>query len=80
VPSSGDPATCRLTLTGLACDGCALAIQKSLQQADGVASATVSYTNRLAIVEYDPSLITPSAMAERIRGIGYGATPTETAP
>lgn len=70
----GSPASCTLTLTGMACDACALTIQSALNALPGVTQAAVDYSNRLATVSYDPSRITPARMIQEVESLTYGAS------
>lgn len=68
-------ATNRFTVTGMHCDGCAKGIASELKRAAGVATATVSFTNKVAVVAYDTNRTTVKALQKVIVEAGYGAKP-----
>ena len=68
-------ATNRFAVTGMHCDGCAKGIASELKRAPGVAAATVSFTNKLAVVAYDTNRTTLKALQQVIVEAGYGAKP-----
>ena len=68
-------ATNRFTITGMHCDGCAKGLQAELAQAPGVASATVTFTNRLAVVAYDTNRTTTAHLVKVEDEAGFKARP-----
>ena len=62
-----------LPISGMSCAACAARIEKVLNRTPGVSLANVNFANHRATVEYDPAVIDPAQVAERIRGAGYGA-------
>lgn len=68
-------ATNRFAVTGMHCDGCAKGIASELKRAPGVAAATVSFTNKLAVVAYDTNRTTLKALQKVIVEAGYGVKP-----
>ena len=68
-------ATNRFAVTGMHCDGCAKGITSELKRAPGVAAATVSFTNKLAVVAFDTNRTTLKALQQVIVEAGYGAKP-----
>lgn len=60
-----------IAVTGMACAGCAANVERRLGQMDGVATASVNFAARTALVEYDPQITSPQAMKEEIRKAGY---------
>ncbi|MNR75429.1 Copper-exporting P-type ATPase A [compost metagenome] len=75
VPPHPSPAA-RLTLgiSGMSCASCAARIEKSLNQLPGVDQATVNFASESASVAYEPSQVTPEAIAKAIVDAGYEAT------
>lgn len=65
----------RFTVTGRHRDGCAKGITSELKRAPGVVTATVSFTNKLAVVAYDTNRTTVKALQKAIVEAGYGAKP-----
>ena len=54
-------------IEGMTCAvGCAKTIEKKLAKMDGVKSATVDFDRRLAMVEYDEDMVTPTSLSETV--------------
>ncbi len=70
-------ATLSIPVTGMSCAACAVRVQRSLERSVGVRAASVNFGSERARVEYDPSASTAAALAEAVRGAGYGVA---TAP
>jgi Cu+-exporting ATPase len=70
-----------LPITGMTCAACAARIEKQLNKLEGV-TATVNYATERASVVFDPALVTPQDVVERVEGIGYHARlpPPEAVP
>ncbi|MTI61823.1 MAG: copper-translocating P-type ATPase [Firmicutes bacterium] len=60
-----------LRLEGMSCASCAQTIEKALNKAKGVHEAQVNFAAEKAYVEYDPSTIDESKLAEVVRSTGY---------
>jgi copper chaperone len=60
------PATTTLHIEGMTCGGCATAVKLVLRKTEGVASSTVSYEDKRAVVRYDPAKTTPAKIADAI--------------
>lgn len=75
VPSHPAPVA-RLTLgiSGMSCAACAGRIEKGLNQLAGVQEAAVNFASERATVTYDPSRLTPEAIARAVVDQGYEAT------
>ncbi len=56
---------------GISCAACVRRIENGLRAMEGVNNATVNFATRKANVAYDPEIIDPAALEERIREIGY---------
>jgi copper chaperone CopZ len=65
----------RLTLgvAYMTCDGCANAVNKSLQGVKGVQSVAVDYRSGTADVEFDSDLVSSAGLIKAIEGVGYHA-------
>jgi Cu+-exporting ATPase len=63
-------------LEGLVCGGCVIAVKNALLTAPGVLDAGVSLERLQASVTYDPAQISPEAIAQAVREIGFGARTT----
>ena len=66
----------------MTCAACQARVQKALERAPGVVDASVNLMMKNASVTYDPSVASPDALVDVIRGTGYGAelaAPDQTA-
>ncbi|SIN79698.1 heavy metal translocating P-type ATPase [Vannielia litorea] len=68
-------ANARLTVSGMTCGKCSARVEAALLATPGVQSATVTRTSGEAITLYDPSKISPEALAAAVTEAGYPATP-----
>lgn len=66
-------ATNRFTITGMHCNGCAQGLTSELKRARGVVLASVSFTNRLAVVAFDTNRTTTAALVKAIEEAGFKA-------
>lgn len=55
----------------MSCASCAVSSESTLQNVEGVLSATVNYGNGSAFVEYIPGITSPAAMQSSLQAIGY---------
>ena len=55
----------------MTCGGCENAVTRSLLQTPGVTRATASHVDSLVDVTFDPSVVSPSAIREKIEALGY---------
>lgn len=62
-----------LVLTGMTCAACATRIEKGLNKMEGVLSANVNLALEKAAVEYNPSIVSPAEMTQKVEKLGYGA-------
>ncbi len=60
-------------VTGMTCAACQARVQRTLEKTEGVAQATVSLMTNSAAVTFDPAVVSPESLLERIRKTGYGA-------
>jgi P-type Cu+ transporter len=65
--------TFTLRVKGMTCASCVASIEKHLNSTSSIVFATVALTTEEATVEYIPSLITESQIAEMIDDIGFEA-------
>ncbi len=63
-----------LDIAGMRCGSCSVGIELALGKKKGVRSAKVSLNERMAVVEYDPAIVTPSEIAKAVNDLGYMAT------
>src|SRR5580700_5141076 len=62
-----------IPVTGMTCAACQSFIQRTLAGESGVQDATVNLMLHNATVVFDPRVISPSGLVEKIRSTGYGA-------
>jgi Cd2+/Zn2+-exporting ATPase len=70
--------TCTLRLGrqgGRACETCALAIEKRVNEIEGVRRATASYIGGVLSVTYDNALLSPDDLARHVRQLGVPLAP-----
>jgi len=60
-----------IKVSGMACAACTAAVERSLLNLDGIASASVSLAAETVTVEYDPEKLRLSDMERAIRDAGY---------
>ena len=74
-PSAADIATEELLLhvRGMWCTSCAWLIEYALKKMPGVVSVEASFASDLVKVKYQPQLVPPVKIPERIRSLGYEA-------
>ncbi len=65
------PTKLSLPITGMHCANCALAVERSLGQAEGVSEAAVSYAAEAADVTFDPARVSPADLVARVKSAGY---------
>ena len=62
-----------IPVTGMHCAACVGRVQGVLEATPGVTKAVVNLMTNSASVAFDPAMVTPDALVERIRSTGYGA-------
>jgi copper chaperone CopZ len=60
-----------LKVLGMACGGCKAAVEKALQNLNGVSSAKVDLASKTAYVEYDSGKLAPADLEKAIEKAGY---------
>ena len=68
-------ATNRFTITGMHCDGCANGLTSELKRTPGVASASVTFSNKLAVVAFDTNRVTTAKLVKVTEEAGFKAEP-----
>lgn len=66
-------AKARLSVLGMTCASCVLAIDRTLRAVPGVAEANVNLAAEQAAVSFDPRQVTPAEMISAIKRVGYDA-------
>ncbi|WP_053217344.1 heavy metal translocating P-type ATPase [Virgibacillus senegalensis] len=64
-----------LDVFGMTCAACSNRIEKVLNKQEGVSQAAVNLTTESATIEYNPVLVNPNTLIEKIRKLGYDAKP-----
>ncbi|GER83198.1 copper-translocating P-type ATPase [Thermogemmatispora aurantia] len=67
-----------LALEGMSCASCARRIERGLQRLPGIKEANVNFATEQATVVYDPALVNPTLMVEKVEQLGYEALPLLT--
>lgn len=82
LPEHGTVQSAVIPVSGMTCDGCAARITQALEELDGVTAAEVSFAKRAASVQFNPAVISESAIASAITKLGYqtGASNTSLPP
>ncbi|RMH69498.1 MAG: heavy-metal-associated domain-containing protein [Gemmatimonadetes bacterium] len=62
-----------LEVNGMSCGGCAMHIQESLVEAEGVVEAKVSFESQQAVITYAPAKVTPRELVTAVEKAGYHA-------
>ena len=71
--SNGQPATAQLKVTGMTCNGCVVAVKRTLANIPGVSDADVDLDGGWAKVTYDPAQSSTEAMTTALGQLGYVA-------
>lgn len=61
---------------GRACESCALALEREVNQLPGVRRATASFVGGVMAVHYDDALISPADITEQVTRFGVGVRPS----
>ena len=61
-----------IKVSGMSCASCALNVEKSLKNLDGVDEASVNVGTEKATIEYDPKKLNLTEMENAIEQAGYG--------
>lgn len=71
----------RFPVSGMVCEGCENSIRGAVEKLEGVVACTASHTAQEAVIDYDPTKISPERLSETIAKLGYevgqGAKVTE---
>ena len=67
-----------VAIEGMTCGACTSSVESAFKERAGVVSVNVSLLAERAVIEHDPSVITPEAIAEAIEDRGFDATVKET--
>ena len=64
----------KLNISGMHCASCALLIKKSIQTVPGVEDVSVNYATKKAVIKYDSSIATYSALQKAVVSAGYNVS------
>lgn len=60
-------------ISGMRCGACAVGIELALTKKKGIKNANVSLAEKIAIVEYNPDVVTTSDITKVVNDLGYNA-------
>lgn len=68
---AGKVATAKMKIEGMHCQGCAGGIVNQLMKLKGVKEAKVDAKSKIGQVKYDPAVVKPTALVERVKVAGF---------
>ncbi len=77
--ASGHFARCRLRLSGRACEGCAIKLERKAERIPGVRRATATFVGGSMTINYDQDVLTEEDVLRRVRATGAPVRPVEVA-
>ena len=60
-----------LPVQGMSCGGCENAVSHAVGTMSGVIAVTASHTSAQVVVTYDPAVVTPADITQKIGRLGY---------
>jgi len=66
-----EPTRLTLPIIGMTCANCAATVERSLKKAEGVSDAAVNFATEQAAVVFDPVLLKPADLVQRVEDAGY---------
>ena len=66
--------TVRIETTGMHCQSCAMLVEMSVKELDGVEDATVDLAGMTTEVTFDPDRVAAGDIVQEIVRAGYGAS------
>ena len=67
------------TVTGMSCSACSSRVEKGVSRLEGMKSTAVNLLANTMMVEYDESILSPEAIVNTVKELGYGAIPPSEA-
>ena len=64
-----------VSIDGMWCASCALAVERTIARSPGVTSASTSFAGGSALVRWDPALVDLDELFARVERLGYGIVP-----
>ncbi len=59
-------------ITGMTCANCVATVERTLKKTGGVSDAAVNFATEQATVSFDPTLVEPADLVQRVEDVGYG--------
>ena len=69
-----------LSISGISCASCVVAIQSALKSFKGVTSASVNFASEKALIEFEPAITDIAAIERVIKATGYSVIKPTSAP
>ena len=66
--------TVKMSVDGMTCQGCVNSVQTALTDREGVVDCSVSLSENLAVVAYDPGKVSEKDLLAAVETSGYRAT------
>ena len=66
--------TTTINIQGMTCQGCVNSVQTALTDREGVVDCSVSLSENLAVVTYDPGKVSEKDLLAAVETSGYRAT------
>lgn len=81
-PAQAAPTLASVTLSvaGMTCASCSVAVRTVLERLDGVREARVSVDEKRAVIDYEPAKVTPRQMVDAVNRLGYQASTAPKSP
>lgn len=67
--------TVTLPVEGMSCSGCENAVTRAVGAMTGVRGVTASHKDAQVVVTYDPALVGPADISQKIGKLGYAVGP-----
>jgi Cu+-exporting ATPase len=75
---NGNISTTTLSVGGMTCGACTSAVEGAFKNVAGIKSFSISLLSERAVIEHDPSIISPEKLAEEIEDVGFDAQVLDT--
>lgn len=66
--------TAALTVDGMTCASCSLAVRTALGRLDGIRDVRVNVGAKRTVIEYEPARVTPQQLVDAVNRLGYRAS------
>lgn len=61
----------KLSVNGMACQGCADSLGRLFSEEPGISVASVSYEDEAATIDFDPNRVSEARLAEIVEAAGF---------